>query len=98
MFPLVISGASGDHVYTHTYPAVEEDFASTDASKLDSWVFTQVKVCSGSISIKNYFTIDLLILTTGLPTKTHFIKTSRLYYNSDSICWFLNTYCIMCIM
>lgn len=75
MFPLVISGASGDHVYTHTYPAVEEDFASTDASKLDSWVFTQVKVCSGSISIKKYFMIDLLILTTGLPTKTHFIKT-----------------------
>lgn len=59
MFPLVISGASGDHVYTHTYPAVEEDFASTDASKLDSWVFTQVKVCSGSISIKKYFTIDI---------------------------------------
>jgi len=37
-------GASGDHVYTHTYPAGEEDFASTDASRLDSWVFTQVKV------------------------------------------------------
>lgn len=38
-------GAHGDHVYTHTYPAEEEDFASTDASRLDTWVFTQVKVC-----------------------------------------------------
>lgn len=37
-------GASGDHVFTHTYPAEEEDFASTDASRLDTWVFTQVKV------------------------------------------------------
>lgn len=40
----LVLGASGDHVYTHTYPAEEEDFASTDASRLDSWVFTQVKV------------------------------------------------------
>lgn len=31
-------------MHTHTYPAEEEDFASTDASRLDSWVFTQVKV------------------------------------------------------
>uniref|UniRef100_A0AAX7TR78 GPI ethanolamine phosphate transferase 1 n=1 Tax=Astatotilapia calliptera TaxID=8154 RepID=A0AAX7TR78_ASTCA len=43
ILPMFAKGASGDHVYTHTYPAVEEDFASTDASKLDSWVFTQVK-------------------------------------------------------
>ena len=41
---LVFPGASGDHVHTHTYPAEEEDFASTDASRLDSWVFSQVKV------------------------------------------------------
>lgn len=46
LFPynLYFPGASGDHVYSHTYPAEEEDFASTDASRLDSWVFTQVKV------------------------------------------------------
>uniref|UniRef100_A0A3Q2X8C6 GPI ethanolamine phosphate transferase 1 n=1 Tax=Haplochromis burtoni TaxID=8153 RepID=A0A3Q2X8C6_HAPBU len=43
ILPMFAKGASGDHVYTHTYSAVEEDFASTDASKLDSWVFTQVK-------------------------------------------------------
>ncbi|XP_049912199.1 GPI ethanolamine phosphate transferase 1 isoform X1 [Epinephelus moara] len=43
ILPMFAKGASGDHVYTHTYPAQEEDFASTDASRLDSWVFTQVK-------------------------------------------------------
>ncbi|XP_027129873.1 GPI ethanolamine phosphate transferase 1 [Larimichthys crocea] len=43
ILPMFAKGASGDHVYTHTYPAEEEDFASTDASRLDSWVFTQVK-------------------------------------------------------
>ncbi|KAM8731919.1 GPI ethanolamine phosphate transferase 1 isoform 1-T1 [Acanthopagrus schlegelii] len=43
ILPMFAKGASGDHVYTHTYPAQEEDFASTDASRLDSWVFNQVK-------------------------------------------------------
>ncbi|XP_045921494.1 GPI ethanolamine phosphate transferase 1 isoform X2 [Micropterus dolomieu] len=43
ILPMFAKGASGDHVYIHTYPAEEEDFASTDASRLDSWVFTQVK-------------------------------------------------------
>ncbi|XP_039645743.1 GPI ethanolamine phosphate transferase 1 isoform X2 [Perca fluviatilis] len=43
ILPMFAKGASGDHVYTHTYPAKEEDFASTDASRLDTWVFTQVK-------------------------------------------------------
>lgn len=37
-------GASGDHVYTHMYPAGSEDFASEDASRLDTWVFDEVKV------------------------------------------------------
>ncbi|KAM4605895.1 GPI ethanolamine phosphate transferase 1 [Polymixia lowei] len=44
ILPMFAKGASGDHVYTHTYPAVEEDFASTDASRLDTWVFAQVKM------------------------------------------------------
>lgn len=38
------TGASGDHVYTHMYPAEKEDFAAADASKLDTWVFNEVKV------------------------------------------------------
>ena len=32
------------HVYTHMYPANSEDFAGADSSKLDSWVFDNVKV------------------------------------------------------
>uniref|UniRef100_A0A665X132 GPI ethanolamine phosphate transferase 1 n=1 Tax=Echeneis naucrates TaxID=173247 RepID=A0A665X132_ECHNA len=43
ILPMFAKGATGDHVYTYTYPAEEEDFASTDASRLDSWVFAQVK-------------------------------------------------------
>ncbi|KAF5897496.1 GPI ethanolamine phosphate transferase 1, partial [Clarias magur] len=43
ILPMFAKGASGDHVHTHTYPAAMEDFASKDASKLDSWVFDQVK-------------------------------------------------------
>lgn len=31
-------------MYTHTYPPEREDFASTDASRLDTWVFDEVKV------------------------------------------------------
>lgn len=58
---LALSGASGDHVYTHTYPAVEEDFASTDASRLDSWVFTQVKVFF-LFYFNKYVLIGLLII------------------------------------
>ncbi|XP_077410773.1 GPI ethanolamine phosphate transferase 1-like isoform X1 [Vanacampus margaritifer] len=36
-------GPSGDRMCTHTYLASEVDFVSTDPSRLDSWVFTQVK-------------------------------------------------------
>lgn len=43
ILPMFAKGASGDHVYTHTYPAANEDFASSDASRLDTWVFDEVK-------------------------------------------------------
>ncbi|XP_030625600.1 GPI ethanolamine phosphate transferase 1 [Chanos chanos] len=43
ILPMFSKGASGDHVYTHTYSAESEDFASTDASRLDTWVFDEVK-------------------------------------------------------
>ena len=49
--PCLPVGASGDHVYTHTYPAQSEDFASKDASKLDTWVFDEVKVFVNSVPI-----------------------------------------------
>uniref|UniRef100_A0A8B9HXK0 GPI ethanolamine phosphate transferase 1 n=1 Tax=Astyanax mexicanus TaxID=7994 RepID=A0A8B9HXK0_ASTMX len=43
ILPMFAKGATGDHVHTYTYPATMEDFASTDASKLDTWVFDEVK-------------------------------------------------------
>ncbi|XP_078056867.1 GPI ethanolamine phosphate transferase 1-like [Mustelus asterias] len=44
ILPMFAKGASGDHVHTHMYPAEMEDFAAQDASKLDTWVFNEVKV------------------------------------------------------
>lgn len=78
ILPMFAKGASGDHVHTHTYPAQEEDFASTDASRLDSWVFTQVKAFFNSaksnsslraslLEDKNIFFLHLL----GIDTNGH---------------------------
>lgn len=78
ILPMFAKGASGDHVYTHTYPAEEEDFASTDASRLDTWVFTQVKSFFHSaksnsslreslLEDKNVFFLHLL----GIDTNGH---------------------------
>ncbi|XP_048219309.1 GPI ethanolamine phosphate transferase 1 isoform X1 [Perognathus longimembris pacificus] len=43
ILPMFAKGASGDHVYTYSYDAEREDFGSQDATKLDSWVFDNVK-------------------------------------------------------
>lgn len=37
-------GATGDHVFVHMYPGHSEDFAGSDLSQLDTWVFGQVAV------------------------------------------------------
>lgn len=42
ILPMFAKGASS-HVFTNTYPGSSEDFASEDASKLDTWVFDSVK-------------------------------------------------------
>ena len=41
-------GASGGHVFTSMYKNVEEDFGNEDASKLDTWVFNEVRGFFGS--------------------------------------------------
>ncbi|KAL8560900.1 hypothetical protein ACOMHN_059084 [Nucella lapillus] len=43
ILPMFAKGASGDHVMTHSYPAHYEDFASSNISQLDVWVFKEVK-------------------------------------------------------
>ncbi|XP_038077631.1 GPI ethanolamine phosphate transferase 1-like [Patiria miniata] len=43
ILPMFAKGASGNHVFVHTYPAGYEDFADEDASRLDTWVFNKVK-------------------------------------------------------
>lgn len=36
-------GATGDHVFTYSYDANDEDFGAQDVTKLDTWVFDKVK-------------------------------------------------------
>ncbi|KAE8597684.1 hypothetical protein XENTR_v10016563 [Xenopus tropicalis] len=43
ILPMFAKGASGDHIFTHCYSANSEDFASDDATKLDTWVFEHLK-------------------------------------------------------
>ncbi|RUS89593.1 hypothetical protein EGW08_002611 [Elysia chlorotica] len=43
ILPMFAKGASGDHVITNCYPADLEDFAGSDMTRLDTWVFDQVK-------------------------------------------------------
>uniref|UniRef100_A0A674NPU7 GPI ethanolamine phosphate transferase 1 n=1 Tax=Takifugu rubripes TaxID=31033 RepID=A0A674NPU7_TAKRU len=78
ILPMFAKGASGDHVYTHTYPAEEEDFASTDASRLDTWVFTQVKSffhsAKSNSSLKAYLLEDknvFFLHLLGIDTNGH---------------------------
>ncbi|XP_050624097.1 GPI ethanolamine phosphate transferase 1 isoform X2 [Macaca thibetana thibetana] len=43
ILPMFAKGASGDHIYTYSYDAKREDFGAQDATKLDTWVFDNVK-------------------------------------------------------
>nr|XP_036874832.1 GPI ethanolamine phosphate transferase 1 [Manis javanica] len=36
-------GASGNHVFTYSYDAINEDFGADDVTKLDTWVFDNIK-------------------------------------------------------
>lgn len=43
ILPMFASGAERGHIETFMYKAEEEDFASNDASRLDTWVFQNVE-------------------------------------------------------
>lgn len=36
-------GATGNHIFTHSYDADNEDFGAKDVTKLDTWVFDNIK-------------------------------------------------------
>ncbi|XP_041040874.1 GPI ethanolamine phosphate transferase 1 isoform X4 [Carcharodon carcharias] len=71
-------GASGNHVYTHMYPAEKEDFAAQDASKLDTWVFSEVKdffeFAKSNKTLSNKMSADQVVYflhLLGLDTNGH---------------------------
>ncbi|XP_060585515.1 GPI ethanolamine phosphate transferase 1-like [Ruditapes philippinarum] len=43
ILPMFAKGASGGHVFTKCYPAEFEDFSGSYHTKLDTWVFEEVK-------------------------------------------------------
>lgn len=43
ILPMFAKGATGGHVFTSMYKDIAEDFGDEDASKLDTWVFDEVK-------------------------------------------------------
>uniref|UniRef100_A0A2K5RAW5 GPI ethanolamine phosphate transferase 1 n=1 Tax=Cebus imitator TaxID=2715852 RepID=A0A2K5RAW5_CEBIM len=43
ILPMFAKGAGGDHVYTYSYDSKRQDFGAQDATKLDMWVFDNVK-------------------------------------------------------
>ncbi|XP_067910052.1 GPI ethanolamine phosphate transferase 1 isoform X3 [Heterodontus francisci] len=78
ILPMFAKGASGDHVYTHMYPPEKEDFAAEDASKLDTWVFNEVKdffeLAKGNETLSNKMRADQVVYflhLLGLDTNGH---------------------------
>ncbi|XP_041040870.1 GPI ethanolamine phosphate transferase 1 isoform X2 [Carcharodon carcharias] len=78
ILPMFAKGASGNHVYTHMYPAEKEDFAAQDASKLDTWVFSEVKdffeFAKSNKTLSNKMSADQVVYflhLLGLDTNGH---------------------------
>nr|XP_033790893.1 GPI ethanolamine phosphate transferase 1 isoform X1 [Geotrypetes seraphini] len=87
ILPMFAKGASGDHIYTHCYSAEKEDFATQDASKLDTWVFDGVKDFFRSaqnnqtlLSKLNENKIVLFLHLLGLDTNGHAHRPSSREY------------------
>jgi len=96
ILPMFAKGASGGHVFTSMYQNLEEDFGNEDASKLDTWVFNEVRGFFGSArkneTLKKMlhegqivFFLHLLgmtsFLNSGLPRKSNPVST----FNENSI-------------
>ncbi|XP_005102628.1 GPI ethanolamine phosphate transferase 1 [Aplysia californica] len=59
ILPMFAKGASGDHVSTSCYPADLEDFAGSDMTRLDTWVFDQVEEFLKSASLNESLSAEL---------------------------------------
>ncbi|XP_029446353.1 LOW QUALITY PROTEIN: GPI ethanolamine phosphate transferase 1 [Rhinatrema bivittatum] len=90
ILPMFAKGASGDHIYTHCYTAEKEDYATEDASKLDTWVFDNVK--NFFLSARNNQTLlsklneDKIVLflhLLGLDTNGHAHRPSSREYKEN---------------
>lgn len=76
-FPQIsFSGVGGDHSYTYSYDAESEDFGAHDVTKLDTWVFDNVKVsalelilfstCICTESTRNWFVSKYILIFSHL--------------------------------
>lgn len=81
ILPMFSKGASGDHVFTSCYPAHFEDFASSDSTMLDTWVFDGVKKffqeAENDVELKEKLNQDKIIFflhLLGMDTNGHVNK------------------------
>lgn len=96
ILPMFAKGASGGHVFTSMYQNLEEDFGNEDASKLDTWVFNEVRGFFGSArknetlkkmlhEVQIVFFLHLLgmtsFLNSGLPRSSNPVSP----FNENSI-------------
>lgn len=79
-------GAERGHIKTFMYEAGEEDFASTDASRLDTWVFQNIEAfftkASEDESIREMLHQDRIVFflhLLGLDTNGHAHKPHSEY-------------------
>ncbi|BFZ12644.1 hypothetical protein BsWGS_15683 [Bradybaena similaris] len=90
ILPMFSKGASGSHVTINCYPSNLEDFAGSDKTVLDTWVFDQVKAFFASayanVTLEKALREDKLVFflhLLGLDTHGHSNKPhSQAYLNN----------------
>ncbi|GFO46741.1 GPI ethanolamine phosphate transferase 1 [Plakobranchus ocellatus] len=93
ILPMFAKGATGDHVTTNCYPANLEDFAGSDMTLLDTWVFDMVKEFLAEASKNQTLDVSLrqekivmFLHLLGIDTHGHSNKPhSREYLNNIEI-------------
>ncbi|XP_047495718.1 GPI ethanolamine phosphate transferase 1-like [Penaeus chinensis] len=93
ILPMFASGSERGHIETFMYEAVEEDFASDDASRLDTWVFDHVvsffEKAKGDKKLKERLLQDRIVFflhLLGIDTNGHAHKPySKEYQNNIAV-------------